>query len=248
MAGDYNVMPTDLDVYAPERWRDDALFRPEVRKAYAEFVQLGWKDALRDLYPGKPFWKYFRNAFARNAGLRLDHLLLSPSLKNRLIAGGIAREVRSWEKPAITRRLGSNWRISPQSGSEESAGLMARKLKTYQTSLGFFDLAIAAPSMKAALQAWGSKTNLFQQGFAKETNDPAIIAATFAKPGVVLRRPVGSDGTFSEHAELPKELPIGAKQIAQRLAATVPDRYTLFSDPGKRAGRIFVDYLRTAAA
>jgi exodeoxyribonuclease-3 len=101
MAGDYNVMPTDLDVYAPERWRDDALFRPEVRKAYAEFVKLGWKDALRHLYPGKriyTFWKYFRNAFARDAGLRIDHLLLSPSLKNRLVAGGVAREVRSWEK------------------------------------------------------------------------------------------------------------------------------------------------------
>ena len=80
MAGDYNVMPTDLDVYAPERWRDDALFRPEVRKAYAEFVKLGWQDALRHLYPGKriyTFWKYFRNAFARDAGLRIDHLLLS---------------------------------------------------------------------------------------------------------------------------------------------------------------------------
>jgi exodeoxyribonuclease III len=101
MAGDYNVMPTDLDVYAPERWRDDALFRPEVRKAYAEFVKLGWQDALRHLYPGEriyTFWKYFRNAFARDAGLRIDHLLLNPSLKNRLVAGGVAREVRRWEK------------------------------------------------------------------------------------------------------------------------------------------------------
>jgi hypothetical protein len=85
---------------------------------------------------------------------------------------------------------------------------MARKLKTYQTSVGFFDLAIAAPSRKAALQAWGLETNLFHQGFAKETGDPAIVAATLAKPGVVLRRPVGSDGAFSEHAELPKELPV----------------------------------------
>jgi exodeoxyribonuclease-3 len=101
MAGDYNVMPTDLDVYAPERWRDDALFRPEVRKAYAEFVKLGWSDALRDLNPEKriyTFWKYFRNAFARDAGLRIDHLLLSPALKARLVSGGVAREVRSWEK------------------------------------------------------------------------------------------------------------------------------------------------------
>jgi colicin import membrane protein len=97
---------------------------------------------------------------------------------------------------------------APLNPLEESAGLMARKLKTYQTSLGFFDLAIAAPSMKAALEAWGSKTNLFHQGFAKETDDPAIVAATFAKPGVVLRRPVGSDGTFNEDAELPKNLAI----------------------------------------
>jgi exodeoxyribonuclease-3 len=101
MAGDYNVMPTDLDVYAPERWRDDALFRPEVREAYAEFVKLGWSDALRELNPGKriyTFWKYFRNAFARDAGLRIDHLLLSPTLKAKLVAGGVAREVRGWEK------------------------------------------------------------------------------------------------------------------------------------------------------
>jgi hypothetical protein len=69
---------------------------------------------------------------------------------------------------------------------------MARKLKTYQTSLGFFDLAIAAPSMKAALEAWGADSNLFHQGAAKESDDPDVIAATMAKPGVVLRRPVGS--------------------------------------------------------
>ena len=80
---------------------------------------------------------------------------------------------------------------------------MARKLKTYQTSLGFFDLAIAAPSMKAALEAWGADSNLFHQGAAKETDDPDVISATMAKPGVVLRRPVGSDGPFGEHAELP---------------------------------------------
>ena len=83
---------------------------------------------------------------------------------------------------------------------------MARKLKTYQTSLGFFDLAIAAPSMKAALEAWGADSNLFHQGAAKESHDPDVIAATMAKPGIVLRRPVGSDGSFSEHAELPRDL------------------------------------------
>jgi colicin import membrane protein len=99
---------------------------------------------------------------------------------------------------------------------------MARKLKTFTTSAGFFDLAVAAPSMKAALEAWGSKNNLFQHGFAKVSEDPKIVAATMAHPGVVLRRPVGSTGAFSEHAQLPTDLPVGkakhapAKRSAKR--------------------------------
>jgi colicin import membrane protein len=80
---------------------------------------------------------------------------------------------------------------------------MARKLKTFQTSLGFYDLAIAAPSMKAALEAWGAGSNLFHQGVAKETDDPDVVAATMSKPGVILRRPAGSSGHFAEHSELP---------------------------------------------
>lgn len=93
---------------------------------------------------------------------------------------------------------------------------MARKLKTYQTSLGFFDLAIAAPSMKAALEAWGTDSNLFHQGVAKESDDPDVIAATVAKPGVILRRPVGSDRSFKEHAELPTDLGSGIQTKAAR--------------------------------
>src|ERR1700756_4350426 len=79
---------------------------------------------------------------------------------------------------------------------------MARKLNTYQTSLGFFDLAVAAPSMKAALEAWGADSNLFHQGAAKQSEDPDVIAATMAAPGVVLKRRVGPSGPFKEHAEL----------------------------------------------
>src|SRR5215510_431176 len=83
---------------------------------------------------------------------------------------------------------------------------MAKKLKAYVTSLGFFDQAVAAPSMKAALEAWGSKSNLFHQGFAREADDPATVQAAMAKPGVVLKRPIGSDQPFSESAELPTSL------------------------------------------
>src|ERR1700752_5115545 len=96
-------------------------------------------------------------------------------------------------------------------GRWRSGSVMAKKLKTYQTSLGFFDLAIAAPSMKAALEAWGADSNLFHQGAAKESDDPDIIAATMAKPGVVLKRPVGSDGPFGESADLPTDLVDDAK-------------------------------------
>ena len=100
LIGDFNVMPTDLDVYAPERWRDDALFAPEVRAAYARLLDQGWTDAVRALHPNKriyTFWKYWRNAFARDSGLRIDHLLLSPDLADRLVKAEVDREPRGWE-------------------------------------------------------------------------------------------------------------------------------------------------------
>lgn len=101
IAGDFNVMPTELDVYRPERWLDDALFAPKVRRAYARLLDQGWTDALRSRHPGEhiyTFWKYFRGAFERNAGLRIDHLLLSPDLADRLADAGVEQRVRGWEK------------------------------------------------------------------------------------------------------------------------------------------------------
>jgi exodeoxyribonuclease-3 len=100
LAGDYNVMPTDLDVYKPERWIDDALFRPEVRTAFKSLVEQGWTDALRTLHPDEriyTFWDYFRNAYARDAGLRIDHFLLSPDVAKRLEGAGVDKPVRGWE-------------------------------------------------------------------------------------------------------------------------------------------------------
>ena len=90
---------------------------------------------------------------------------------------------------------------------------MAKKLKVYQTSIGFFDLAVAAPSMKAAADAWGSDPDIFRRGFAKQTDDPKVVQATTAMPGVVLRRPVGSYGEFTEKAALPR-VPEGGRRQA----------------------------------
>jgi exodeoxyribonuclease-3 len=101
LVGDFNVMPTERDVYAPERWVDDALFRPEVREAYAPLLADGWIDAVRYVHPDArvyTFWKYFRNSFARDAGLRIDHFLVSPNLRSALIDAGVDRAVRGWEK------------------------------------------------------------------------------------------------------------------------------------------------------
>ncbi|AMR31302.1 exodeoxyribonuclease III [Mucilaginibacter sp. PAMC 26640] len=101
LTGDYNAIPTELDAYKAERWVEDALFRPETRLAFKNLVDQGWTDAIRKLYPGEiiyTFWDYFRNAYGRNAGLRIDHFLLSPEVDKRLLAGGVDHQVRGWEK------------------------------------------------------------------------------------------------------------------------------------------------------
>jgi exodeoxyribonuclease-3 len=101
LCGDYNVMPTELDVYKPERWVKDALFLPEVRSAFKSLVAQGWTDALRKLHPDEviyTFWDYFRNAYGRDAGLRIDHFLLSSEVDKRLLSAGVDKHVRGWEK------------------------------------------------------------------------------------------------------------------------------------------------------
>ncbi|GAA4030557.1 exodeoxyribonuclease III [Sphingomonas rosea] len=101
LAGDYNVIPTEADAYKPERWVDDALFAPEVRDAFARLTTAGWTDALRHRHADErifTFWDYFRNAFARDAGLRIDHQLLNPAAAARLVEAGVDRSVRSMPK------------------------------------------------------------------------------------------------------------------------------------------------------
>lgn len=101
LAGDYNIIPTERDVYKPERWVDDALFRVEVREAFVRLARQGWTDALRALHPQAQiytFWDYFRNAYGRDAGLRIDHLLLNPAAAPRLTGAGVDRAVRGWDK------------------------------------------------------------------------------------------------------------------------------------------------------
>jgi exodeoxyribonuclease-3 len=97
LAGDYNVVPTDADIYNPASWRDDALLQPQSRAAFARLLAQGWTDAIRACHPDEAiytYWDYWRNRWPRNAGLRIDHLLLSAELAPRLVDGGVDREVR----------------------------------------------------------------------------------------------------------------------------------------------------------
>jgi exodeoxyribonuclease III len=103
LAGDYNVVPTDFDIYNPKSWRKDALLQPESRERYAELLDQGWVDSIRSLYPEEPiytFWDYFRQHWERNSGLRIDHLLVNKALAPRLVDAGVDKWVRGLEKPS----------------------------------------------------------------------------------------------------------------------------------------------------
>lgn len=100
LAGDYNVVPTDFDIYATRSFADNALLHPAARDAFARLVDMGWTDSLREMHPDESmftFWSYLRNRWPRDAGLRLDHLLLSPAVAPRLTRAGVDRDLRGIE-------------------------------------------------------------------------------------------------------------------------------------------------------
>ena len=99
--GDFNIIPTELDVYKPEKWENDALYRIEVRKSYQSLMKKGWIDSIRTIFPEEKiytFWDYLYKAYDRDAGIRLDHILISPYLQPMLTSAGVDKHVRGWEK------------------------------------------------------------------------------------------------------------------------------------------------------
>jgi len=103
IAGDYNVIPQDIDCHDPAAWADDALFQPQSREAYRRLANLGFTDAVRAVSddPGTyTFWDYQAGAWQKNNGIRIDHLLLSPEAANHFATAGIDRFTREWEKPS----------------------------------------------------------------------------------------------------------------------------------------------------
>lgn len=118
LAGDYNIVPEPRDIYDTRSYDDNALVQPESRELYRQLLSQGWVDALRKLQPqGKlyTFWDYRRNRWPRDAGLRLDHILLSRKLGRRLAAAGVDREVRGW--PDASDHVPAWIELRPASGS-----------------------------------------------------------------------------------------------------------------------------------
>jgi exodeoxyribonuclease-3 len=139
IAGDYNVVPTDVDIYNPRSWLRDALLQPESRECYRRLLDQGWTDAIRALHPNDriyTFWDYFRQHWQRNSGLRIDHLLLNAPLGKRLSAAGVDTWVRgrpgasdhapAWivldakARTAATKRAGGIRNNTPRAGRKGS--------------------------------------------------------------------------------------------------------------------------------
>ena len=132
LAGDYNVVPTERDIYPTTSWARDALVQPESRAAFRRLIDQGWTDAIRSLHPSETiytFWDYKRNRWERDAGLRLDHLLVSPDLSGRLVAAGVDKSVRgqdgasdhapAWIELDVPRTSGAS---RPKARRKRSAG------------------------------------------------------------------------------------------------------------------------------
>lgn len=136
LAGDFNVVPTDIDIYNPKSWLKDALLQPESREAYAKLLKQGWTDSLRHLHPEErvyTFWDYFRQHWQKNSGLRIDHILLNAELAPRLKSAGVDAWVRGEEHASdhapVWVELGKSGKASTTPTKKKTA-TPARKAKT----------------------------------------------------------------------------------------------------------------------
>ena len=191
LAGDYNVVPTDRDIYPTKSWDRDALLQPESRAAYQRLLSQGWTDAIRALHPNEPmftFWDYKRNRWERDAGLRLDHILLSSALTKRLQDAGVDRQARAMEGASDHAPVWIKLRNAP-----DSRGAPPRRASGPTT--------IAAAT---ALPKTERSTHRTSEGTARRSQ-----AARIGQPAPLGRPLLGIDGdsfAHRSHHALPKTI------------------------------------------
>ncbi|WP_083227809.1 DNA ligase D [Mucilaginibacter sp. PPCGB 2223] len=181
LIGDYNVMPTELDTYKPEKYLDNALFRPESRQAYKDLVDQGWTDAIRTLYPDEriyTFWDYLRDAYGRNAGLRLDHFLLNKTMAGKLVAGGVAMNVRGWKGAS------DHAPVWIELADENTKKLKTKKTKTIKTNAETAkSQAVKTISEPVGLVELLKNTPQTQMPTAVRPMKATLVDAPFDQPG-----------------------------------------------------------------
>jgi bifunctional non-homologous end joining protein LigD len=172
LIGDYNVMPTDLDTYKPEKYVNNALFRPQTREAYKNLVDQGWTDAIRTLYPTEriyTFWDYLRDAYGRDAGLRLDHFLLNKNIANRLESATVDKHVRGWPRSSdhapVWIELADNGVAEKKKSKAEATIVQLPAINQRPTSTGIEDVLSKAPKAAMPTKLQPMKATLIREPF-----------------------------------------------------------------------------------
>ncbi|XQA72867.1 exodeoxyribonuclease III [Xanthomonas sacchari] len=222
LIGDFNVVPTDADIYNPASWRRDALLQPESRQAYAELLAQGWTDSLRQVHGERrvyTFWDYFRQHWQRDAGLRIDHLLLNPTLAARLRDAGVDRWVR--DLPHASDHA-PTWVVL---GAAPARGATASPAKPKRGDAGAAGNTKGAKAKKTTRTSASGATSLAEKAAARTKGKGKATATTAAKSTTPAPATKKKGATKTATAKTPKAR-------TPRAAATVPP--TTPSRSGKR--------------
>ncbi|MFC0677625.1 exodeoxyribonuclease III [Lysobacter korlensis] len=239
LAGDFNVVPTDEDIYNPRSWRKDALLQPESRDCYSRLLAQGWIDALRAAHPDEriyTFWDYFRDHWPRNAGLRIDHLLLGNGLASRLIDADVDRWVR--DRPSPSDHAPTWVRLRPAAGSGAVDDREPAETQRPAATKTATPAATRAGSKPATKKTVGTKTATKKAATKKTAARKTVVKKAIVKKMVVRKAAAEKTVTRKTAAKRAsantgaKAAPASRKSAARKVAAKKTGRAAAVSKTG----------------